>query len=78
MVTCFDKKVSSSGQTYHKTNVVHQPQHTKTNPNGTIYFDICIVHTPREVHWEVGVGEGSDLTAHAHSAHSYSKHIVLQ
>jgi hypothetical protein len=32
----------------------------------------------QEVCWEVGGREGGDLTAHVHSAYSYSKHIVLQ
>jgi hypothetical protein len=33
---------------------------------------------PREVCWEVGAGEESDLIMHVHSIYSYSKHIVLQ
>jgi hypothetical protein len=36
------------------------------------------IHVPREVHWEVGVGEGGDVTAHVHSAYSCSEHTVLQ
>jgi hypothetical protein len=38
---------------------------------------ISDVRAPREVCWKIA-GEGGDLTAHAHSAYSYSKHIVLQ
>jgi hypothetical protein len=41
-------------------------------------LQILTVRAPREVRWEVVAGEGGDLTAHAHSACSYSKHIVLQ
>jgi hypothetical protein len=42
------------------------------------YFHVRTVRAPREVSWEVGAGEGGDYTAHAHSAYSYSEHIVLQ
>jgi hypothetical protein len=42
------------------------------------YTYIHTVRARREVHWEVEAGEGGDVTAHAHSAYSYSKHTVLQ
>jgi hypothetical protein len=35
-----------------------------------------LLSASKEVRWEVGAGEGGDLTAHAHSAYSYIKHTV--
>jgi hypothetical protein len=45
-----------------------------------VFWDIAphTVRAPRQFRWEVRSGEGGDLTAHAHSAYSYSKHIILQ